>query len=59
MSSESHLPYNMLPEVKNTRYNSSEEIQPLNPQVDLPSFMSFGLKPVGKTPLIQKVRRAT
>ena len=37
---------------------SSEESQPLNPQVDLPSFMSFGLKPEGKTPLIRKNRRS-
>ena len=29
---------------------SSEESQPVNPQVDLPPFMSFGLKPEGKTP---------
>ena len=37
---------------------SSEESQPLNPQVDLLSFMRFGLKPEGKTPLIRKIRRA-
>ena len=36
---------------------SSEESQPLNPQVDLLSFMSFGLKPERKTPLIRKNRR--
>ena len=35
-----------------------EESQPLNPPGDLPSFMSFGLKPEGKTPLIRKIRRA-
>ena len=29
---------------------SSEESQLVNPQVDLPPFMSFGLKPEGKTP---------
>ena len=35
-----------------------EESQPLNPPGDLPCFMSFGLKPEGKTPLIRKIRRA-
>ena len=36
----------------------SEESQPLNPTGDLPSFMSFGLKPEAKTPVIRKIRNA-